>query len=129
MIQATLYSREDCHLCRQAQEDLEGLKAEFPHLLVVVDVDSSLALQRQYGFEVPVVEIARSCVKPWQTPNRASRRLKPYPLPRPAALGPLDPLIKPVLPGHARMAFPTGSANITWQCSTCWLPCTSSYPF
>jgi uncharacterized membrane protein len=63
MIQATLYSREDCHLCRQAQEDLEALQAEYPHLLTVVDVDSSAALQRQYGLEVPVVEISPFLLK------------------------------------------------------------------
>jgi uncharacterized membrane protein len=57
MIQVTLYSREDCHLCQQAEADLQALQSEFPHQLVVVDVDSSPALQRQYGFEVPVVEI------------------------------------------------------------------------
>lgn len=57
MIAVILYSREDCHLCEVARQDLEALQSQFPHHLQVVDVDSSPELQRVYGFEVPVVEI------------------------------------------------------------------------
>lgn len=57
MIQVILYSREDCHLCRQAQADLEALQSEIPHQLAVVDVDRSPTLQEQYGLEIPVVEV------------------------------------------------------------------------
>ncbi|MCI0521060.1 MAG: DUF2085 domain-containing protein [Chloroflexi bacterium] len=56
MIQVTLYSRTDCHLCEQAHEDLLSLHTEAPHKLTVVDVDSTQDLRRAYGFEVPVVE-------------------------------------------------------------------------
>jgi len=56
MITVTLYSREDCHLCHQAKTDLDSLRAEIPHNLVVIDVDASVELRNAYGFEVPVVE-------------------------------------------------------------------------
>jgi uncharacterized membrane protein len=56
-IAAVLYSREDCHLCEQALEDLEALREQFEFELVVVDVDSDKKLQREYGFEVPVVKV------------------------------------------------------------------------
>jgi len=57
MITVTLYSREDCHLCEQVQEQLVALQADIPHEMVVIDVDSNPDLRRAYGFEVPVVEV------------------------------------------------------------------------
>jgi uncharacterized membrane protein len=57
MIDVTLYSRQDCHLCEQAREALNSLQSVVPHRLIVVDVDSSLKLKREYGFEVPVIEV------------------------------------------------------------------------
>lgn len=57
MISVTLYSREDCHLCAQARQDLDELRAELPHELTVIDVDRDPDLRRAYGFEVPVVQI------------------------------------------------------------------------
>jgi len=57
VINVTLYSREDCHLCEQARADLESLQAVIPHRLTVIDVDSDRALQQEFGFEVPVVEV------------------------------------------------------------------------
>lgn len=57
MIEVTLYSREDCHLCEQALSDLAFLQNQIPHKLTIIDVDSNRELQRRFGFEVPVVEI------------------------------------------------------------------------
>jgi uncharacterized membrane protein len=57
MITVTLYSRADCHLCEQTQQELAALQSEIPHKLVVIDVDSHPDLQRAYGFDVPVVEV------------------------------------------------------------------------
>lgn len=63
MIEVILYSRPDCHLCEQALADLASLQAEFPHRLGVVDIDSSPTLQRQYGLDIPVVEIGPLTLK------------------------------------------------------------------
>jgi len=57
MITVTLYTRNDCHLCDQAKEDLESLQEKYPHRLVEVDVDSDPAIQKIYGEAVPVVEV------------------------------------------------------------------------
>jgi uncharacterized membrane protein/glutaredoxin len=57
MIEVTLYSRADCHLCEQVQETLEELNREIPHKLSIIDVDSRSDLQKQYGFNVPVVKV------------------------------------------------------------------------
>jgi uncharacterized membrane protein len=63
MIQVILYSRRDCHLCDQAEAYLAALQDEFPHQLAVVDIDNSPALQRQYGLDIPVVEIGPLTLK------------------------------------------------------------------
>jgi uncharacterized membrane protein len=57
MISVTLYSRQDCHLCDEAKEELSALRDQVPHQLVVVDVDSSQDLKQAYGDNVPVVEV------------------------------------------------------------------------
>ena len=57
MITVTLYVRADCHLCEQAEVELESLQEEYPHRLVLVDVDSEPDLRRAYGFDVPVLEV------------------------------------------------------------------------
>lgn len=57
MIDVILYTRKDCRLCEQAREDLQELQEEFPHQLIVVDVESDQKLRERYGFDVPVVKI------------------------------------------------------------------------
>jgi len=57
MLTVTLYTREECHLCEQAKDDLESLQEQYPHRLVEVDIDSDPALQEKYLVEIPVVEV------------------------------------------------------------------------
>ena len=57
MITVTFYTRKDCHLCEQAQADLDALQSVVPHKLVKIDVDSDQALQSTYALEIPVVEV------------------------------------------------------------------------
>jgi uncharacterized membrane protein len=57
MIEVTLYSRKDCHLCDVAQTYLEELQSNIPHHLNLIDVDSDSKLKKLYGFNVPVVVI------------------------------------------------------------------------
>ncbi|MEZ0396987.1 MAG: glutaredoxin family protein [Anaerolineales bacterium] len=57
MITVTLYTRQGCHLCEQAERDLKALQEEYSFRLVMVDIDADAALQKAYAFEVPVVEI------------------------------------------------------------------------
>ncbi len=57
MILVTLYSRSDCHLCDQTHQDLNELQSEIPHQLKIIDVDSDPKLAKEFGFEVPVVEV------------------------------------------------------------------------
>jgi uncharacterized membrane protein len=55
MITVTLYSRSGCHLCEQAQADLEQLRQKFPHRLEVMNIENDPDLLRQYALEIPVV--------------------------------------------------------------------------
>ena len=57
MITVTLYTRPDCHLCEQAEEDLIVLQEEHPHRLVKIDIESDPALHQAYLTEIPVVEV------------------------------------------------------------------------
>lgn len=56
MITVTLYTRNDCHLCEQALLDLKSLESEFPHKLIVIDIDGNKDLELAYGIDIPVVE-------------------------------------------------------------------------
>ncbi|PWB50856.1 MAG: hypothetical protein C3F13_15200 [Anaerolineales bacterium] len=57
MIEVTLYSRKDCHLCEIARTYLDELQSDVPHHLTELDVDSDARLRSQYGFNVPVVVV------------------------------------------------------------------------
>lgn len=57
-MKATVYSRPDCHLCREAIVELAGLAAEFPGLEVEeIDIESDDELLRRYLERIPVVMI------------------------------------------------------------------------
>jgi len=49
-----LYSRPDCHLCESLTAELLPLLGDRVGLKVV-DVDSSVALERRYGLRIPVL--------------------------------------------------------------------------
>ncbi|MBS1250787.1 MAG: hypothetical protein MAG431_02383 [Chloroflexi bacterium] len=57
MITVTLYARSGCGLCDQAEADLEALQAEFPHRLVILDIEEDEGLLRDYGTKIPVIEV------------------------------------------------------------------------
>ena len=55
MRKLVLYSRPECHLCEAAVERLQPLLAGRSVELEIVDVDSSVALERRYGLRIPVL--------------------------------------------------------------------------
>lgn len=56
-VAATVYTREDCHLCEEAVETLETVADEegIELDLSLVDVDADPALREEYGERVPYV--------------------------------------------------------------------------
>lgn len=57
MINVTLYTRENCHLCDVTKENLASLQKRTPHRLIEVDIDSDPALVAAYGEKIPVIEV------------------------------------------------------------------------
>ena len=56
MISVTLYSRDGCKLCEEAEADLKALQDVIPHRLTVIDIDSEQSFRDLYDLEIPVVE-------------------------------------------------------------------------
>ncbi len=70
MLTVTLYSRENCHLCEQAEKDLAALQKKYPHELVVLDIESDPVLLKKYAVEIPVVEVGPYTLKaPFEKAN------------------------------------------------------------
>jgi uncharacterized membrane protein len=57
MISVILYSKDDCHLCEEAIDNLSQLQDIVPHKLEVIDINGNQALEKKYGLEIPVVEV------------------------------------------------------------------------
>jgi glutaredoxin len=55
MPKLVLYSRPECHLCEAVVERLQPLLAGRSVEFEIVDVDSSVALERRYGLRIPVL--------------------------------------------------------------------------
>jgi len=63
LLSVTLFSRQGCHLCEQAENDLKSLQDEYPHQLFVIDIDKDPDLLAAYGLEIPVVEVGPYTLK------------------------------------------------------------------
>jgi glutaredoxin len=53
----TLYSRPGCHLCDDAREVLERVRARAPFTLEEVDIETDDALHARYLERIPVVAL------------------------------------------------------------------------
>jgi glutaredoxin len=53
----TLYTRSGCCLCDEAKRALYAARGKAVFHLDEIDIDSDLALQKQYNDEVPVIAI------------------------------------------------------------------------
>jgi hypothetical protein len=53
----TLYGKPGCHLCDEAREQVERLRAELRFELEQVDVTLDPGLHRRYGERIPVVAL------------------------------------------------------------------------
>lgn len=56
-VAVVMYTRQGCHLCELAWEQLEAAARRFPLRLEAVDVDTDPELVALYGHEVPVVVV------------------------------------------------------------------------
>jgi glutaredoxin len=53
----TLYGKPGCHLCDEAREVVERVRADHPFELREVDVSLDPQLYREYGERIPVLEL------------------------------------------------------------------------
>jgi glutaredoxin len=53
----TLYGKPGCHLCDEAREVVERVRAAYPFELRQVDVSLDAELNRVYGERIPVLEL------------------------------------------------------------------------
>ncbi|HEU4760638.1 MAG TPA: glutaredoxin family protein, partial [Dehalococcoidia bacterium] len=56
-LRVTLFTQEDCGLCREAEALLRRLRRRIPFELEVVDIESDETLLRRYWDRVPVVAV------------------------------------------------------------------------
>ena len=57
MRQLTLYGRPGCHLCDEARDALERVRAELPFELLEVDIERDDELFKRYLERIPVVAL------------------------------------------------------------------------
>ena len=57
MVTVTLYSRQGCHLCENAESILAGLCDELDFSLEILYIDQKPDLEKLYGTQVPVIHI------------------------------------------------------------------------
>jgi glutaredoxin len=57
MARVTLYGKPGCHLCDDAREVVERVRAGHPFELREVDVSLDPELYREYGERIPVLEL------------------------------------------------------------------------
>ena len=57
MTKVTVYSRQGCHLCADAENTLESLREELNFEIEVIDIDKDAELVKLYSDQVPVIHI------------------------------------------------------------------------
>jgi glutaredoxin len=57
MTTITIYSRQGCHLCDDAQKTLESMREELHFEIVIIDIDQDAELIKLYSDQVPVIHI------------------------------------------------------------------------
>jgi uncharacterized membrane protein/glutaredoxin len=61
MLTVTLYTRDGCTLCQKAEEELKSLKEEFPHRLVLIDIEKENI--SDFVDKIPVLEVGPYQIK------------------------------------------------------------------
>ncbi|MCX9013077.1 MAG: glutaredoxin family protein [Candidatus Methanoperedens sp.] len=57
MINITIYSKKDCHLCDIARETLLKVRQELPFSLTEIDIEGDVKAFEKYKYLIPVIEI------------------------------------------------------------------------
>ncbi len=57
MMNVTIYSKKDCHLCDIARDTLIKIQQEFPFSLTEIDIEKDKTAFDKYKYLIPVIEI------------------------------------------------------------------------
>jgi glutaredoxin len=57
MIEVSVYSRSNCHLCEVALEVISEIRTEFDFTITKILIDGNAELEEKYGEQVPVILI------------------------------------------------------------------------
>ncbi len=57
MLNVTIYSKKDCHLCDIAKETLLKVQQEMPFSLNEIDIERDKTAFEKYKYLIPVIEI------------------------------------------------------------------------
>lgn len=57
MVNITIYSKNNCHLCDIAMETLLKIRKEFPFSLTEINIEKDKEIFEKYKYLIPVIEI------------------------------------------------------------------------
>lgn len=57
MVNVTIYSKKECHLCDIAKEELEAIRRDFDFSYNVVDIEKDKLVFEKFKHLIPVVEV------------------------------------------------------------------------
>ena len=57
MLNVTVYSKKECHLCEIAKEELEVIRREFDFTIKEVDIEKDTLSYEKFKHQIPVVEV------------------------------------------------------------------------
>ena len=76
MIELTLYTRNDCELCREMEDVIAAELPNFDARMNRIEIDGNPALEARFGLEVPVLFVNdRKAFKYRCTPRELHKRL------------------------------------------------------
>jgi hypothetical protein len=52
-----LYVKPGCHLCDEAEADIESMRSRYPHTLECIDITADAGLTRRYWDQIPVLVV------------------------------------------------------------------------
>ncbi|CAG0969682.1 hypothetical protein METP3_01362 [Methanosarcinales archaeon] len=57
MLNVTVYSKKECHLCKIAKEELKAIRREFDFTIKEVDIEKDSLSYEKFKNRIPVVEV------------------------------------------------------------------------
>ncbi|MFZ3382872.1 MAG: glutaredoxin family protein [Candidatus Methanoperedens sp.] len=57
MLNVTVYSKKECHLCEIAKEELKAIRCEFDFIIKEVDIEKDTLFYEKFKHHIPVVEV------------------------------------------------------------------------